>query len=171
MKETLEIINRMQSVGVITNYAIGGAVGATLYLEPSATLDVDVFVLLPSSSNSLVSLSGIYTYLDSLGCKPEGEHVIIGSWPVQFLTPANPLENEAVSEAREAEVERVTTRVMSAEHLLAIALQTGRPKDHARILQFLTQKAVDISRLQQVLERHRLDAKWREFRQRYLDEK
>jgi hypothetical protein len=29
---------------VIERYAIGGAVGATFYLEPAATLDVDVFV-------------------------------------------------------------------------------------------------------------------------------
>ena len=44
MKATLEVINRMQSDGVIDKYAIGEAVGATFYLEPSATLDIDVFV-------------------------------------------------------------------------------------------------------------------------------
>jgi hypothetical protein len=33
----------MQSDGVIERYAIGGAVGATFYLEPIATLDVDIF--------------------------------------------------------------------------------------------------------------------------------
>ena len=38
MKATLETINRMQAEGVIGNYAIGGAVGATFYLEPSATV-------------------------------------------------------------------------------------------------------------------------------------
>jgi len=51
MKETLEMINRMQSDGVISKYAIGGAVGATLYLEPSATLDIDVFAILPDSAS------------------------------------------------------------------------------------------------------------------------
>jgi hypothetical protein len=67
MKETLENINRMQAQGVIGKYAIGGAVGATLYLEPSATLDVDVFVILPQTSGT-----PIYTYLTGLGCKVEG---------------------------------------------------------------------------------------------------
>lgn len=96
MKETLEIINRMQSDGVIKKYAIGGAVGATLYLEPSATLDVDVFVMLPAASaSSLISLTGIYMYLTALGCKPEGEHIIVGSWPVRFLTPGSPLEKRS----------------------------------------------------------------------------
>ncbi len=32
---------------------------------------------------------------------------------------------------------------MSAEHLVAIALRTGRPKDHNRILQFVEQDAVN----------------------------
>lgn len=44
MKRTLEMINRLRADGVIGKYAIGGAVGATFYLEPSATLDVDIFV-------------------------------------------------------------------------------------------------------------------------------
>src|SRR5205823_8491149 len=38
------MINGMQAAGVIERYAIGGAVAATFYLEPVATLDVDVFV-------------------------------------------------------------------------------------------------------------------------------
>lgn len=48
MKESLELINRMLADGVIDRYAIGGAVGATFYLEPAATLDIDIFVVLPS---------------------------------------------------------------------------------------------------------------------------
>ena len=44
IKEAIETINRMQADGVIERYAIGGAVAATFYLEPVATLDVDVFV-------------------------------------------------------------------------------------------------------------------------------
>ena len=46
MKATLAIINCMQEEGHIGKYAIGGAVGATFYLEPSATLDIDIFVSL-----------------------------------------------------------------------------------------------------------------------------
>ena len=44
MKTTLKVINQMQADGVIEQYAIGGAVGATFYLEPVATVDIDVFV-------------------------------------------------------------------------------------------------------------------------------
>jgi hypothetical protein len=171
MKQTLQTINRMQSDGVIGKYAIGGAVGATLYLEPAATLDVDVFVVLPAvPGSSLVNLSPIYEYLSQLGCKVEGEHMIIGDWPVQFLTPCNPLENEALAEARRVEVEGVGTWVMTAEHLVAIALQTGRAKDYARIVQFVEQDAIDAGKLESLLTSHGLMAKWRKFRQRYFDE-
>ena len=39
IREVIATINQMQSDGVIERYAIGGAVGATFYLEPTATLD------------------------------------------------------------------------------------------------------------------------------------
>jgi hypothetical protein len=43
IREAIATINQMQSDGIIGRYAIGGAVGATFYLEPIATLDVDIF--------------------------------------------------------------------------------------------------------------------------------
>jgi hypothetical protein len=171
MKETLEIINQLQAEDVIGRYAIGGAVGATFYLEPSATLDVDIFVLLPTQSgSSLLSLAPIYERLTARGCEIQGEHVVIGNWPVQFLPPADKLEIEALEQAVKVDVEGVPTWVMTAEHLLAIALKTGRPKDFNRILQFLEQDAIDRDKLVRILTKHRLTAKWEEFKEKYLNE-
>ena len=90
--------------------------------------------------------------------------------PVQFLPVSDSLELEALDQALSTEVEGVRTWVMTAEHLVAIALRTGRPKDHARILQFLESGAVDQGRLQQIMQRHGLAAKWEQFQQRYLGE-
>lgn len=168
MKATLEVINQMQADGVIGEYAIGGAVGATFYLEPAATLDVDIFVVLPQAG-SLVSLSPIYDYLMERGGTIRAEHIVIGKWPVQFLPPANELEREAVTNALPTVIEDVPTRVMSPEHLVAIALQTGRSKDHIRILQFVEHDAVDQIKLRQILERHQLTGKWQTFKRRYLE--
>lgn len=169
MKETLETINRMQADGVIGKYAIGGAVGATFYLEPAATLDLDIFVMLSGErQGSLVSLSPIYTYLADRGYKAEGEHVVIGSWPVQFLTPSNSLETEALSEAVQVMAGSIPTWVMKAEHLVAIALRTGRSKDHARIISFLEHDAVDRNEMDNILARHNLGTKWQQFVKRYL---
>jgi len=166
MRETLEMINQMQTDGVIGEYAIGGAVGATFYLEPSATEDVDITV----SGSSLLSLSPIHDYLRARRCVVQGERILIGDWPVQFLPPHNALEREALAEAVETDVEDVRTRVMTAEHLVAMALETGRAKDYARIVQFLEEAAVDTDKLNLIRLRHGLVPKWEKFESRYLGE-
>jgi len=170
VRETLEVINQMRADGVIGEYAIGGAVGAMLYLEPAATLDVDIFVALPVGAGGLlVSLSPVYEYLKARGCVEKHEHIIVGDWPVQFISPRDDLEREAVAEAVATTLEGVPTRIMSAEHLVAIALRTGRAKDHNRILQFLEQRAVDRKKLNAILKRFELKGKWKRFERRYLE--
>lgn len=168
VKETLQLINQMQADGIITQYAIGGAVGATFYLEPAATLDVDVFATLPTNREGLLSLSRIYEYLKARGCIERDEHIVIGDWPVQFLAPRDALEEEAIVDAVAATVDGVGTRVMPAEHLVAIALRTGRAKDYARIVQFIEQQAVDRKKLQTVLKRHGLMPQWEKFERNFL---
>jgi hypothetical protein len=57
---------------------------------------------------------------------------------------------------------------MTAEHLVAIALATGRAKDYSRILQFIVAGALDTARLNAVLARHGLVAKWAAFGEKFL---
>jgi hypothetical protein len=133
-------------------------------------LDVDVFVLFAHPSGALVSLSPIYEYLKARGGIEDNEHVVLGDWPVQFLVPANELEREAVAASVPVNVEGVRTWVMLPEHLVAIALSTGRAKDHIRILQFINDKAVDQVMLRTILERHGLLSKWEQFQHKYLEE-
>lgn len=171
MKEAFELINQMQRDGVIARYAVGGAVGATLYLEPAATLDIDIFVKLSGTAGSLlITVSPIYDYLKQHGGRAEGEHMIIGGWPVQFLPVSTALEEEGLRNAVETDIQGVPVWVMGAEHLAAIALQTGRSKDHARILQFLEQDVVDRARLESILSAHGLAVKWEKFKTRFLSE-
>jgi hypothetical protein len=170
VKDTLESINRMQADGVIGKYAIGGAVGATFYLEPAATLDVNIFVVLPTAPGGLLlSLSPLYDYLKARGGTVEDEHIVIDGWPVQFLPASDELELEALAEAVPTTVEEVGTWVMTAEHSAVIALRTGRPKDHNLILQFIEQGAVDRKKLQIIIERHNLTGKWKQFERRFLE--
>jgi hypothetical protein len=120
MKATLEAINQIEADPVIGRYGIGGAVGATFYLEPAATLDLDIFATLPAASGGLLlSPAPIHEYLKSRGGKIEDEY---GGWPVQFLAPRNDPETKAVAEAVATTVEGVPTWVMSPEHVVAIAL-------------------------------------------------
>ena len=93
----------------------------------------------------------------------------MGDWPVQFLPAHNALEEEALAEAVDTSVEGVGTRVLRAEHLVAIALQTGRAKDYARILQFLEPDAVNLEKLNPILRRHGLTRNWENFERKYLN--
>ena len=172
IREVISLINQMVTDGAIDRYAIGGAVGATFYLEPVATLDVDVFVAFRSEPGQLLaSPKPIFDYLASHGCSMKGEYVMIAGWPVQFLPPTGPVVNEALAEAVEADVDGVPARVFSAEHLAAIALQTGRAKDKARLLQFIEEGALDAARFQEMIRRHDLVDAWTKFERQFLGDR
>jgi len=171
IKAVIALINQMQADGVVERYAIGGAVGATFYLEPVATLDVDIFVSFESAPGSLmVSPQRIYDYLTARGGAVEREYIVIAGWPVQFLPPGTPLVEEALQEADVKDVDGTAARVLTAEHLAAIALQTGRAKDKARLLQFVEAGVLDIARFRAILARHGLGAAWQKFEQQFLSD-
>ena len=164
IRNTIAAINQMLADGIIEQYAIGGAVGATFYLEPVATLDVDIFVTFRSEVGSmLANPQPLFDYLKARGGRMEGEYVIVAGWPVQFLPAAGPLVEEALAEAVEKDVASTPARVFTAEHLAAVALQTGRSKDKARLLQFIETGALDPARFQAILSRHGLLEAWRRF--------
>jgi len=169
IREALETIHRLEADGIINRYAIGGAVGATFYLEPVATLDIDIFIALrPESDRRMIDLKPIYEYLAARGGIPEGEYMRLAGWPVQFLPAAGPLVEEALEKALETEVEGTLTRVFSAEHLAAIALQTGRAKDKARLLQFLESGVLEMDRFRSIVLRHGLEEAWQRFKLQFL---
>jgi hypothetical protein len=172
MKDTqaaLKVVNQMQNAGVIGKYAIGGAVAATFYLEPTSTFDIDIFISFKNVPvSSLVSLDHIFNYLKPLGHKVENAHVVMGGWQVQFLPADEALYREALLRAVETKVGKVKTWVMTAEHLMAIALKTGRGKDLIRLEQFVQNKAFDGNKLNRILARHNLIAKWGQFNDKYI---
>ena len=171
IRDVIIAINQMEADGIIDRYAIGGAVGATFYLEPVATLDVDVFVAFRSEPGQLlITPKPIFDYLAARGWSMKGEYVMIAGWPVQFLPPTGPLVEEALAEAANQNVDGVPARVFTAEHLAAIALQTGRAKDKARLLQFIEEGALDAARFQAILRRHDLVDAWAKFERQFLSD-
>lgn len=169
LKETFATINRMEAAGVLDRWAVGGATGATFFLEPLVTEDVDIFVhLKPAPGQFLVSLEPIYQFLRAEGAEQVGEYLVLAGWPVQFLPPTSPLVEEALEQAIETDAEGVRIRVFSAEHLAAIALETGRAKDKARVQQFIESESLDLGRLAEILSRHGLVARWRELERQFF---
>lgn len=156
MREALRALNQLVEDEVIGAYAIGGAVGASFYIEAMQTEDVDAFVFLPGTSSGVVLLTPIYEALTRLGGVVEREYVRFGAWPLQVLTDANALIGEAIHEAVDVDFDGIPTRVFRAEHLCAIALQTGRAKDYLRVSMFLEQDAVDEDALNGLVERYEL---------------
>lgn len=116
----------------------------------------------------MLTISPIHDYLTAHEFKAEKEYIIIENWPVQFLPAGNALVEEALAQAVETELEGVRTWVMTAEYLTAIALQTGRAKDHNRILQFIESGPLAPDKLDQILARHGLLAKWEQFGDKFL---
>ncbi len=167
MKETLKVVNQMVRDGVIEDYAIGGAIAAIYYLEPFDTADLDIFVQVSTTGSDLMILAPIYEYLIKRGFKAKGEFIYIEGLPVQFLPVFNPLTEEAVRKAQTIKYARVTTRIMRPEHLVAIMLDTRRPKDYLRISMFLELGTVNMRSLNAVLRRHDLMKKWKDNEHRF----
>jgi len=164
MKKTLQILNELEQTSLIGRFAIGGAVGATFYIEPFLTFDIDIFVALPTGKSGLITLAPLYEALRQRGYEESDECVVIEGFPVQFLPAYNELVEEALQEAREVLFEDVPIRVLRAEHLIAIALQTGREKDRQRVRMFVEQAEHDDNYLKTLLVRHNLSEKWKQWR-------
>ena len=159
MQAALRALNQLVADGVIPQYAIGGAIGASFYIDAVQTEDVDAFVFMSPSASGLLTLAPIYEALTKLGGVVEHEYIRFAEWPVQILPDANDLVREAIANATETEFDGIPTRVFSAEHLCAVALQTGRTKDYLRVVMFLEAKAVDRTALELILKRHGLESK------------
>src|SRR5262249_46759733 len=158
MNKTLAAINAMEADGIIGRYAIAGAIAAYNYVEAAFTEDIDILVSFDRSpdqaSPTLIALAPVFSYLKSKGyTEHRSEGIVIEGWPVQFLSVANALDAEALAEAEEIVVEfsesemSLRTRILRPEHLVATALLVGRPKDHVRVAQFLSESAVDLGAL------------------------
>ena len=160
MKRALEVVNSLEKEGVIGRYAIGGAMAAVFFAEPVSTFDVDIFINFVRTSSGLISLSSLYKALERQGYRESGEYVEIEGIPVQFLPAYNTLVEEALEKAIDVMYDSIPTRVIRAEYLIAIALQTGRPKDRGRVEMLRTQAPLDTVMLSGILQRYDLKRVW-----------
>jgi len=171
VKAVAQLLEGMKASRVIRDYALFGAVAQMRYTEPMATLDVDVLTLLAEDSAAVLDpLSPIYNYCWERGYVAEGEAILVGSWPVQFIPVFSPLTEEAVQTASSEAIEGVPLRVVGAEYLAVIALSVGRAKDYARILALLEAGAVGKETIQSLAQRHGLAVPWQAFQRRFLDD-
>ena len=170
MERVIQVINRMEADGVIDNYAIGGGIASVYYLEPYETDDIDVFipaVAVAVGHAGLISLEPIYGYLKNLGYLPVREGVLIEDWLVQFLPTFESIQEEAILQSRHVMFGKTETKIFAPEYLAAELLRSGRGKDHARVLDLLEGKHVDMREFRKIVSRHRLANKWKTFARRF----
>jgi len=159
MEKALHIINEMSCLGIIKAYAIGGGIAATYYIEPILTYDLDIFFI--PIKEGLDELAPIYEYARERGFTHQAEAILIEGFPVQFIPAYNELVREAVADAAIMRYRGVEAKVVKAEYLAAIALQTGRAKDRERAIRILEEAAIDRAVLDRILEKHGLTEKLR----------
>jgi hypothetical protein len=172
MRKTIEVITQLAAHGAIENYAIAGAVAALNYIEPTLTEDLDILVSIANfekRQSGLILLTPIEQALAGMGYTERTDvGFMIEGWPVQFLPVASLLDEEALENALELEIDitgdpPLKARCLRPEHLVAIAIKVGRLKDLARVQAFLDSDAVDLAALKRVLERHNLMRQWLSF--------
>ncbi|MFV2074431.1 MAG: hypothetical protein ACC742_17545 [Thermoanaerobaculales bacterium] len=160
LPDVFRVLNDMKSDGIIEDYAVGGAMAVLFYAEPTRTYDLDVFVLLPQSDQTIVMLTPVYAWLQARGFEPRAEHVIIHGVPVQLIPAYNDLVEAAVTRARVLDYDDVAVRVTPPEHLIAIAFQTGGGKRRERAFQLLETADIDRDILDDLLRRFGIQAPW-----------
>jgi hypothetical protein len=154
MEKTLQIIEEMARLGIIKAYAIGGGVAATYYIEPVLTYDLDIFFL--PVKEGLDELAPVYEFARGRGYPEQAEALMIEGFPVQFIPAYNELVQDAVAKAATLRYRGVEAKVVKAEYLVAIALQTGRAKDHERVVRLLESEVVDRDVLSEILMKYGL---------------
>lgn len=168
MEKVIEILNRMKADGVLQNFAIGGGIAFIYYLEPYLTYDVDVFISpVIVGENKLVSFGRIYEYLEELGYKAEREYIRIEDWLVQFVPASEPVQEEAVEQAKRVAFAGQVTLMFSREHLAVELLRSGRPKDHARVVALIESDTMNMTLFRDIINRHDLSDTWKQFCLRY----
>lgn len=167
MRDALKVLLQVRDEGVLAEFAIGGAIAASFYVPAVSTEDLDVFAFLKPSASGLLVLTPLYERLQALGGRIENEFVVIGAWPVQILPAYTPLVEEAVVKAVERPFEDLRVRVVDANYLCAIALQTGRAKDYLRVQTLIESGQVQAEVLTALVNKFHLAQRWETYAKRF----
>ena len=169
MKSIAQLLNEMLLDGVISNYAIFGAVAQMRYTEAVMTMDMDILVALPRDAG-LDILSGIYSFCRDRGWFPEGDAIRVGDWPVQFIPTFSILTEDAMLNADDTEFEDLSIKVVTPVYLAVIALSVGRAKDFARVLALVEEGVVTKEEIANLAVKYDLSAAWAKFERRFWND-
>ncbi len=119
-REVIRTIEMMRDDGVISEYAVGGAIAFITWDQPVATGDVDVLVLIAEEVSALDPLRTIFNWLTAHDIRLDGQYALIAGVAVQFLIAWNSLVVEGIREAATVPYEGAALRVLRPAYLVAI---------------------------------------------------
>ena len=169
MKKTLEKINELVERNIVQAYAIGGGMGQFYYIEPSVTYDLVIIINFATEGSRLAPLQSIYKWAEKNSYESVEEHIIIEGIPVQFLPAYNNLVVEALQNAKEIKLYDVKTFILEPEYLMAIMLQTNRPKDRERLLRFFEKAGFSEEKFNAIIKKFNLIKEYKIFREKYYE--
>lgn len=155
--EAIAAMNDMKREGVVSDYAVGGAMALSFWAEAIATFDLDVFVSF-AQDGLLVSLEPIYGWAQKRGYKTEKEHILIADVPVQVVPAPNELAEEAVARAEELVYDGEPVRVITPEYLIAMYLDGAAATStrRERAARLLDEADLDRELLDSLVQRYNL---------------
>jgi hypothetical protein len=166
LESAFRLANGAVEQGLVGSYAVVGAFAFIYYGEAFETKDLDLMMKFPLTEGGQVDVAPVYRHFVDGGAVAEGQFLRLSRILVDILPAVDALDDEALREAVVARVGRQTARILSAEHAVALAIRTGRPRDHMKIARLLESApgALDPRKLEDVLARHGLLDAWRRLR-------
>ena len=162
VERAVRLANDAVEKGLIGGYAVAGAFAFIYHGEPFETKDFDLMVKLSLTEAGLVDVAPLWRHFVHGGAVAEGQFLRLSRILVDIVPAADALDEEALREAVEARVGRQTARILTAEHAVAIAVRTGRPRDRMKIARLLASapEQIDRHKLEDILGRHGLLTEW-----------
>jgi hypothetical protein len=155
--EALAAVKNLKDEGIVAEYAVGGAMALAFWAEPTATYDLDVFVLF-RAEGMLIDLGPIYVWAEKRGYKVSAEHIMIAGIPVQIIPAPTALVAEAVARAVDLDYDGLSVRVITPEYLIGLYLEPSArtEKRLARVAGLMEEANVDRDLLNDILARYNL---------------
>lgn len=161
-----KLLEQMEKEGILSQWAIGGSIGVMFYTEPYLTKDIDIFLYVKPTRTGLIDMGFIYNWLRDKGySKFKGQSIIVEDWLVDFIPTKEGLIDEAVFKTNIFKINNIKIKVMPPEYLIALALESGRKQDYAKVEKILQQSNINKKKLTRILKKFGLYEKWGTYEQ------
>jgi len=145
--DALKVFNRLKKKKVFEDYAVGGAMAVTYYVDARATRDLDIFLLTDNEGYDLT-----WRILEESGYEHLEDSIVVEGVPVDIV-PSNqhPFYEQAIRNSKEVRIGDIPTKIFTPEYLIATKLLSFRNKDKVDMYDLFKYKKIDMVKLEDIL--------------------